>query len=92
MEVCRRFIHNLLKIEKEHICNLRVFKAHRELVYPFARIQVVTSEIERSEFKFRLSSEYAAGPRHSLAYDFKRISMDAVGNFRFSHLPPDALK
>lgn len=35
LEMMRRFLNNFLKMEKEHITNLRTFKAVQDLKYPF---------------------------------------------------------
>lgn len=72
MELMRRFIHNLFKVEKEHICNIRNFKASKEIIFPFE----VSLDVSGLKIRnFRLSGD-AGSLRTSLAYDFRRISMD----------------
>ncbi|CAD8044114.1 unnamed protein product [Paramecium primaurelia] len=65
MELTRRFIHNLIKVEKEHVLNLRRFRSSKDLVYPFEQKGEITAKIRQSnaynvsvlEFQ-RLSQEF----------------------------------
>ncbi|CAK78750.1 unnamed protein product (macronuclear) [Paramecium tetraurelia] len=65
MELTRRFIHNLIKVEKEHILNLRRFRSSKDLVYPFEQKGEILAKVRQSnaynisvlEFQ-RLSQEF----------------------------------
>ncbi|CAD8135336.1 unnamed protein product [Paramecium octaurelia] len=65
MELTRRFIHNLIKVEKEHVLNLRRFRSSKDLVYPFEYKGEISAKVRQSnayntsvlEFQ-RLSQEF----------------------------------
>ncbi|CAD8047111.1 unnamed protein product [Paramecium sonneborni] len=65
MELTRRFIHNQIKVEKEHVLNLRRFKSSKDLIYPFEQRDETVNKLGLSnaqnlsmlEFQ-RLSQEF----------------------------------